>query len=354
MFFSKKKRKSKIGLPPGSIVYTGDRETEEIFLTWIGYDERNSKQKKLKKIEEFFRYKKEFPINWLNIEGIHQVENAVKIGESYMLHPLVIEDIVNVFSRSKIDIFDDYLCIILKTFNFETDSNILSEDQVSLLLTKDCVVSFNEKQSDIFSPIVSRISSSFGKIRKTKNDYLLYSLVDVIVDNYFSVLEQIGARLGDIEEELVSSPDQNTLMQIQYSKRNIIHLRKTIFPIREILNNIIRGDTNLINESTLLYFRDVYDHVIRIIETVESYRDMVSGLLDIYLSSMSNKMNEIMKVLTIIATIFIPLTFIAGIYGMNFLHMPELQWQWGYLIVWVVMIILASVMIYYFRRKKWI
>jgi magnesium transporter len=182
----------------------------------------------------------------------------------------------------------------------------------------------------------------------------MYSLIDIIVDSYFSILEKIGSVLNDIEEELVTSPDQNTLMQIQYSKRNIIHLRKTIFPIREILNTLIRGDTDMIEDSTLLYFRDVYDHVIRIIETVESYRDMVSGLLDIYLSSVSNKMNEIMKVLTIIATIFIPLTFIAGIYGMNFLYMPELQWRWSYLIVWIVIITITGSMVYFFRRKKWL
>ncbi|NPD88805.1 MAG: magnesium/cobalt transporter CorA [Asgard group archaeon] len=354
MFFPKKKRNSKAGLPPGSIVYTGEREAESIYLTALGYNEKDITHKKLEKIEEFFELKKESAQNWLIVEGVHQVENIEKIGGEYNLHPLVLEDIVNVFGRSKIDTFDEYLCIIMKMFQYSSESNQLEEDQISLLLTHDSVISFSEKQSEIFTPVINRIISGYGRIRKTKNDYLLYSLIDIVVDNYFLVLEQIGLGLSDIEEELVSSPNQNTLIQIQYLKRNIIHLRKTIFPVREILNSIIRGDATIIEDSTMLYFRDVYDHVIRIIETIESYRDMVSGLLDIYLSSVSNKMNEIMKVLTIIATIFIPLTFIAGIYGMNFLYMPELQWQWGYLFVWIIMIIITGFMIFYFRKRKWI
>jgi magnesium transporter len=356
MFHPKKQKKSKTGLPPGTIVYTGDKEEKEpIHLTLVKYDEKNFEKKELKNIEEFFQFRDNKKINWLIVQGIHNTKIIEELGEKINIHPIIMEDIANVFERIKIEVFDDILFILLKCFKYSTENLIrLSEKQISILLHEKTVIVFLEDKIEFLKPVLNRLQSNFGRIRKLESDYLFYSLIDVIIDKYFSILEIFGERIEDIEEELVENPTKDTLFKIQHVKRDMIHIRKIIFPMRETINSIIRGDSPLIKEETNIYFRDAYDHIIRVIETLESYRDMVSGLLDIYLSSVSNKMNEVMKVLTIIATIFIPLTFIAGVYGMNFLYMPEIAWKYSYLVVWIVMIIIAILMMIYFRKRKWI
>ena len=355
MFQYRKQKKSKIGLPPGTIVYTGDKEKEEpIHLTLIKYDEKNFEMKELEEIEEFFQLRDNQKTNWLIVQGIHNVEIIERLGEKINIHPIVLEDIANIFERTKIEIFDDILFILLKIFKYSTDDgDKLNDKQISILLHEKTVIVFLEDKIEFLKPAINRLQSGFGRIRRHESDYLFYSLIDIIIDSHFTLLEIFGEKVGEIEEELIDNPTKETLFKIQHIKRDIIHIRKTIFPMRETINTIIRGDSPLIKDETNIYFRDAYDHIIRIIETLESYRDMVSGLLDIYLSSISNKMNEVMKVLTIIATIFIPLTFVVGVYGMNFLYMPEIAWKYSYLVVWIVMIIIAIIMIIYFRRKKW-
>ena len=356
MFSYKRQKESKIGVPPGTVIYTGDKDDEDpIHLTFISYDEMNFEKKELENIEDFFQLRNSKRTNWLIVQGVHNVEIIEKLGEKMNIHPVVLEDIVNIFQRTKIEVFDDILFIVLKAFKYSTEkNNKLVEKQISFILHEDTVIIFLEDKIEFLKHAINRLQSSYGRIRKFGSDYLSYSLIDIIVDSYFTLLEIFGERIGDIEEELIDNPTKETLFKIQQTKKDMIHIRKTIFPMRETINTIIRGDSPLIKDETIIYFRDVYDHTIRIIETLESYRDMISGLLDIYLSSVSNKMNEVMKVLTIIATIFIPLTFIAGVYGMNFLYMPEIAWEYSYLVVWIVMIIIAILMIIYFRRKKWI
>jgi len=238
--------------------------------------------------------------------------------------------------------------------SYDDENQAVQAEQVSLVLGPNFVISLQERVGDVFEQIRDRIRNAKGRIRKMGSDYLCYALIDAIVDNYFAILEGFGERIESMEEELVAEPTEKTLQQIHTLKREMIFLRKSVWPLRELISALQRSESPLIQESTDIYLRDVYDHTIQIIDTVESFRDMISGMLDIYLSSLSNKMNAVMKVLTIIATLFIPLTFVAGIYGMNFKYMPELEWHWAYPAVWLVMVVVAAVMLIYFRKKKWL
>jgi len=270
------------------------------------------------------------------------------------LHHLVIEDIHNTYQRPKAEDYEDFLYIVLKMISWDENLNQAQAEQVSMILGKGYVLSFKEDPGDIFDPVRVRLREGKGRIRKSGADYLAYALLDQVVDNYFLVLENLGERIESLEEELTTNPSPATLKAIHHLKRELIFLRKSVWPLREAINSLERGDSSLFQAETLVYLRDLYDHTIQVMDTIETFRDMVSGMLDIYLSSISNRMNEIMKVLTIIATIFIPLTFIAGVYGMNFANMPELQWPWGYFAVWGVMILVAGGMIIFFKRKGWL
>ena len=320
-------------------------------ITLIDYDEQNFQEKQVSSIEECFEFKETPTITWINIDGIHEVDVVEKLGKHFDLHPLSLEDILDTNQRPKFEDFEKYLFIVLKMLSYGDE---IEEEQVSLVLGENFVISFQERVGDVFEPIRDRIRNSKGRIRKSGADYLCYSLMDAVVDNYFSILERIGDKIESMEEKLISAPTQKTLQQIHKLKREMIILRKSIWPLRELINGLQRNESSLIGETTGIYLRDTYDHTIQVIDTVESLRDVVSGMLDIYLSSISNSMNAVMKVLTIIATIFIPLTFIAGIYGMNFRYMPELEWRWAYPLVLVVMGIVAIGMLIYFRKKKWL
>lgn len=237
---------------------------------------------------------------------------------------------------------------------YNENNNEVDVEQISLILGENFVISFQERPGDVFDPIRDRIRNAKGRIRKMGVDYLVYALIDAVVDNYFSIMEKFTEKIESLEEELINDPTPNTSRTIHNLKREMIFLRKSVWPLREVVNVLERGDLRFIKKSTRVFLRDLYDHTIQVIDTIETLRDMVSGMLDIYLSSISNRMNEVMKVLTIIATIFIPLTFIAGIYGMNFRYMPELQWQWGYFTVWIIMGAVAISMLFYFKRKRWL
>jgi magnesium transporter len=305
-------------------------------------------------IEECFPFRDTPTVTWINIDGLHEVGIIEKIGKHFSIHPLILEDILHTGQRPKMEDFEDYIFLVVKMFYYDEKDDEIKMEQVSLLLGSNFVISFQEREGDIFDPIRERIRNHKGRIRMMKADYLGYALLDTIVDNYFIILEKIGEDIENIEEELVTRPTPETLQTIHNLKRELIVLRKSIWPLREVVNSLERGESPLINEATGVYLRDVYDHTIQVIDTIETFRDMVSGMLDIYLSSISNKMNEVMKVLTIIATIFIPLTFVAGIYGMNFEFMPELKWHWGYFAALLVMVAVAVIMVFYFRRKRWL
>ncbi|MFH1127681.1 MAG: magnesium/cobalt transporter CorA [archaeon] len=350
--FFKKAKKS--GLPPGTLVHTGKKRTEKVKITIFDYDKDHLEEKTVKDVEECFPFKEKPTVTWINIDGIHETDIIGKTGKHFGLHPLVIEDIASIGQRPKMEDFEDYLYIVLKMLSYDEKNNEINAEQISLILGSNFVISFQERAGDIFDPIRERIGSGKGRIRKSGADYLAYALMDAIVDQYFVILETLGERIEDMEEELVTNPTPETLKAIHNMKREMIFLRKSIWPLREVVSGLERGESPLIQKSTAIYLRDVYDHTIQVIDTVETFRDMVSGMLDIYLSSLSNKMNEVMKVLTIIATIFIPLTFLAGVYGMNFEYMPELHVWWAYPLLWLMMIAVAVSMLFYFKKRRWL
>jgi len=349
-----KKRSSKAGLPPGTLVHVGEKKANNIRITYLDYDEQNFEEKSFAKIEECFPFKTTPTVSWINIDGLHDVEVVEKLGKEFELHPLIMEDILNTGQRPKLEDFDKYIFIVLKMLSYDGEKESIEAEQVSFVLGKNFVISFQERIGDTFEQIRDRIRNAKGRIRKMGPDYLAYALIDAIVDNYFVILERLGEKIESMEEEVIGDPTEKTVQQIHSLKRQMISLRKSIWPLRELIGGIRKSESSLINETTDFYLRDVYDHTIQIIDTIDSFRDMVSGLLDIYLSNISNKMNSVMKVLTIIATLFIPLTFVAGIYGMNFEYMPELKVRWAYGAVWLIMITIAVIMLFYFRRKKWL
>ena len=349
-----KRHAKKAGLPPGTLVHVGERKIEKVRIRYIDYDEQELREKEAANIEECFPFKATPTVTWINIDGLHEVEIIEKLGKQFEFHPLVLEDILSTEQRPKYEDFDNYIFIVLKMLYYNQELQAIESEQISVLLGENFVITFQERVGDVFEPIRERIRNSKGRIRKMGPDYLAYALTDAIVDSYFAILENVGEKIESMEEDLVSDPTEKILQQIHAMKREMILMRKAVWPLREVISGVQRSETSVIKESTQIYLRDVYDHTIQIIDTIESFRDMVSGMLDIYMSSISNKMNAVMKVLTIIATIFIPLTFVAGIYGMNFEHMPELKWKWAYGGVWVIMAVITLIMLTYFRRKKWL
>ncbi|MFB0564000.1 MAG: magnesium/cobalt transporter CorA [Candidatus Lokiarchaeia archaeon] len=349
-----KKSSKSAGLAPGTPVFIGDMKAEKVKITVIDYDESQFQEKYLKTVEECFPFKDKPTVTWINIDGVHDIEIIEKLGKRFDLHPLILEDIVNTGQRPKMEDFGSYIFVVLKMLYYDEKKKEIEGEQVSLILGSNFVISFQEREGDVFNPIRDRIRNAKGRIRKTGSDYLAYGLIDATVDGYFLILEKIGEKIEGMEEELVRKPTPETLQIIHNLKRDMIFLRKSVWPLREVISGLQRGDSSLIGESTRIFLRDVYDHTIQVIDTIETFRDMVSGMLDIYLSSISNRMNEVMKLLTIIATIFIPLTFLAGIYGMNFKYMPELEWHWGYFGALSIMVVIGIFMFIYFRRKKWL
>lgn len=348
------KRSKKAGLPPGTLVHTGEEKAGEVNITVIEYDEANFQKRELKTIEECFLLKDRPAVTWVDVEGIHQIDNIQKLGDCYNFHPLVLEDILNTDQRPKVEDHENYLYIVLKMLHYEEKAEVVME-QVSLILGPNFVFSFREGMGkNVFHSVRERIINSKGRIRKMGADYLLYTLIDTIVDNYFVILEKMGENIERLEEELIKNPTKQTLHQIHQLKREMIFLTRAVWPLREVINVMERGESPLIKDSTRIYLRDIYDHTIRVIDSIETFRDLLSGMLDIYLSSISNRMNEIMKFLTIVGTIFIPLTFVVGIYGMNFEYMPELKWHSGYFTILGLMAVIGISMLVYFKRKKWL
>jgi len=349
-----KKRSKKAGLPPGSLVHIGEQKTEAMKFSVLDYDEQNCSETIMTRIEQCLVYRDKPSITWVDVEGVHDIQALEKLGQCFGLHPLVMEDILNTDQRPKIEDYGDYLYIVLRMLTNGSETGEVGSEQVSLILGENFVLSIQEgAKGDVFEPVRTRIRNGKGQIRKLGADYLAYSLIDAVVDNYFIILEKIGERVELMEENLVSDPRPETLHLIHNLKREMIYLRKSVWPLREVVSGMQRRDSTLIRESTGYYLRDVYDHTIQVIDTIETFRDMLSGMLDIYLSSISNRTNAVMKVLTVIATIFIPLTWIAGVYGMNFKNMPELSWVYGYPAVWLAMFVVAIGMLIYFKVKKW-
>lgn len=343
----------KSGMVPGALVHVGEKKVERSRITVINYDESGYSEQEVEKVSECVELIGKRSVTWINIDGVHDVALVSEIGEALKIHPLVLEDIVNTGQRPKLDDFEDYIFFVMKMLYLENGHKDVIAEQLSLIVGKGFVVSFQEQPGDIFENVRDRIRTGKGKVRRTGPDYLAYALIDSVVDNYFIVLESIGEKIEGMEKNLIKRPEPNILQKIYGIKRDVIFLRKLVWPLREAVSALLRGDSSVVAPSTIIYLRDVYEHVIQGIDAIETSRDMVSGMLDIYLSSLSNRMNEVMKVLTIFAAIFIPLTFIAGIYGMNFKYMPELEWRWGYFGVLGFMLIVIITMVAYFKKKKW-
>ena len=341
------------GLSPGTLTVNGVHTTGPVRITVIDYDEAHFSEKRVENVEDCFPFRDTDTVTWINIDGLGNTEVIERIGKHYHIHPLILEDILNTGQRPKFEDLETYLYVNLTMLQLAGPERNIKGEHVSLIIGHNFLLSFQEDVGDVFDPVRDRIRKE-GRIRKFGPDYLAYALIDDIVDNYFLVIEHLEEQVETLEEELVTNATPSSLHKINNLKKSMIFLRKSIWPLREVISGMERTESSLIKESTLIYLRDVYDHVIQVIDTLETIRDMVSGMIDIYLSGLSYKMNEIMKVLTLIATIFIPLTFVAGVYGMNFRYMPELAWEHGYYMVWVIMIAMVLVMICYFRKKQWI
>ena len=344
----------KAGLPPGALVHIGKRKTSKIKLTVIDYDEDNFLESHCKSVEECFLFRDKKSVSWINIDGLHDIDAIASIGNHFGLHPLLLEDVLNTGHRPKIEEFDDCIFLTLKMFGVSKDAKSVISEQVSFVLGKGWVISFQEQEGDVFDTLRERIKEKKGNIRLRESDYLLYRLIDTVVDNYFFVTEHFTDVIDDLEERVLTKQDQESLHDIQRLKKQLTNLRKSITPLREAISSLQKDSGILINEGTVRYLRDVYEHIIQLNDTIESQRDTVASIMDLYLSGVSNRMNQVMQVLTIIATIFIPLTFIAGIYGMNFDNMPELHWEYGYFAIWGIMLIVIVLMILFFRRKRWL
>lgn len=354
MFSEVRKRSRKAGQPPGTLTYTGKKNIVPT-ITVLSYNEQNCQEKTGKSLQECLSAKiPDAMTTWIHLEGLRDISILTTLAEMYRLHPLTVEDILNVGQRPKIEEFDHYIYVTLKVLFWNNKKKNFSMSQLSLVLGEDFVLTFSEGLSNLFDGIRERIRSGpqLG-LQKKSSDYLTYRLIDLVVDNYFVVLEGLGDQIEKVEDLIVANPVKQTAKSIYRLKRQMLVFRKATWPTRDIINHFFKLEGKLISTYTHVYFRDVYDHIAQAIDTIEMFRDMLSNMLDIYLSSLTNRMNEIIKVLTIFATIFMPITFIASIYGMNFHDMPELQWKWGYPAVLIFMLLVVACMLVYFRIKKW-
>jgi len=342
-----------IGQSPGALIHVGERKVEDIRIDMIEYDAEAITEANDVQIEDCLKSKNKPPVTWINVIGIHDPKIMESFGNSFEIHPLHQANIMNTELRPSIEVSDKYLLIMLKMPHYDFDTGDLDLEQISIILGENYVITFQEIEADFFDQIRKRLRSKSGTIRDLKSDYLTYAIIDAIIDSYFLVIEKIGDITEDLEDELMQNPTSGTMQTIQTLKRRMISLRKSIWPAREIVDFLGRDSTLFVSNNTRPYLRDVYNHVIQVIDTIEGLRDVIGGLLDTYLSSVSNRMNEVMKTLTIIAAIFIPITFIAGIYGTNFSYVPELEWKGSYFAMLIGMAAISGMMIAWFKKKKW-
>lgn len=345
---------ARAGLPPGTLHLRDEPSDLPVRITVIDYDEAHFVEKAVDAISDCFPFRDTETVTWINVDGLGNSRVIEDLGRCFTIHPLILEDIFNTGQRPKMEDLGPYIYLNIKMLAYAGPEKGIRIEHISMVIGKNFLITFQEDiPGDAFDPVRERIRKD-GRIRKFGTDYLAYALIDSIVDHYFFVLEKLEEQVEQLEGDLVANPTPESLQRINRLKKDMIFLRKSVWPLREVINNLERSESALIRESTRIYLRDVYDHTIQVIDTLETFRDMMSGMLDIYLSGLSYKMNEIMKVLTLIATIFIPLTFVVGLYGMNFRHMPELDWEYGYYVVLVVMALMVAGMLTYFRKKKWI
>ena len=347
-------RSKKTGLPPGTVVHIGERRREHAKITVMDYDEAGCRETTFVEAAACGAYRGAATTTWINVDGVHDTGVLETLGGQFEVSGLILEDIANTRQRPKFEEQDGRLFVVLKMISYDEVKAALVTEQVSLLLMRGVVLTFQEDVGDVFDPIRERIRGGKGRVRRSGAEFLFYLLVDAVVDHYFIVLERLGERIELLQEAVAANPTEEVLREIHRLKREVLELRRAVWPLREVIGELRASESQVLGKELGPFLRDVSDHVFHVLDTTETYREMASSMVDIYLSSMSNRMNAVMKVLTIIATIFIPLTFVAGVYGMNFDHMPELGWKWGYPAVLGVMAAVAGIMLIYFRRKRWL
>lgn len=349
------KRSRKAGLPPGTPVHIGTPRIAAPVLTIIGYDGEQLVERSSASADECLAARGRHAVTWINVEGVNDVALLERLAPGFGVHPLVVEDIANTAQRPKLEDYGETLYVVLRMLHYDEQRRELVTEQVSLILGIDFVLSFQEgREGDVFNPVRERLRTGKGRLRRESADFLLYSLMDAVVDSYFGVLEHLSGRVEELDQQLERNHTPELSRPLHRLKREMIWLRKSVWPLRELLMSLDRGESTLVRPATRTYLKDVYDHTVEVIETVETYRDILSGMLENHLTLVTNRLNEVMKVLTVISTIFIPLTFVTGIYGMNFRHMPELDWPWAYPAVLAGMTALGVGLFVYFRRKKWL
>lgn len=350
----RKKKNYKVGLPPGALVYTGEKEIQEVSINIISYDSKDILEESIafSQLEQVIKERKK--VLWIDIVGLHDVALLEKTGSLFDIHKLTLEDILNVDQRPKMEVFDSYIFAALKMIQCQNPESPIDEEQISFVLKDDVLITFQEKKGDVFQFVRSRLLDPQRAIRQRGADYLLYALLDAVIDNYFIVMENVGERIENLESQAMTTPGNHTLNALYLQRREIMDLRRSVYPLREVIGGFDKYAEHRISPEVKPFLRDLYENTIQVIETMEVFRDMSSGVVDLYMNSLSNRMNNIMKVLTIISTIFIPLSFVAGVYGMNFDNMPELHWKYGYFYVLGAMGIAVTSMLFYFKRKDWL
>lgn len=344
---------AKAGLPPGTLVHVGAKPATAGHVTLMRYNSATCVEQPLANLAEALAHRGTGELLWVQCEGMDIVDMVEAIGAELQVHPLVLEDILNTHQRPKFEEFDDYLFFVVKTLR-STDTLKVEHEQISVLVFADVVFTFREQADDLFHTIKLRLESPKSRIRFLSTDYLAYAILDLVVDHYFTLADTLEETIESIEVELLAKPQNQLFATIQLLRREMVFVRKAITPLREVLLSLQRSESPLLNQRTQLFFRDVFDHTLRVLDTLDSYRDLINSMLDIYLSSVSNRMNEVMKVLTVFATIFIPLTFLVGVYGMNFDYMPELHWKWAYPLLWLLFFLLPAGLLSFFKRKGWL
>jgi magnesium transporter len=350
-----KRRSHAVGLSPGTLIHVGEQKIDKVRLRLIDYDGAQLTERELERLDDSVPLRDQPTVTWINVDGLHDTTVIAQVGELFGIHPLILEDILNTGQRSKMEDFGDYVYVVIRMLSWDEAVKEIRSEQLSVLVGPHWVISFQERPGDVFEPLRERIRGHRGRVRDMGPAYLGFALLDAVVDHYFGILERIGEELEPLEERVLADPDAASIQTLHKWKREMVVLRRAVWPLREVAAGLARDDIPLVPERTVPFLRDLHDHTLQVADTVDGIREMLSSLLDLHLTMVSNRMNEVMKVLTIIATIFIPLTFVAGIYGMNFESMPELGWSWAYPYgFWSIMITVGGGLIWFFRRKKWL
>ncbi|MFK7806999.1 MAG: magnesium/cobalt transporter CorA [Saprospiraceae bacterium] len=350
----KKKRRTKAGLPPGSVVFLGNQKVEKVFVHHLQYDNEQLNENTLDNHKDItFQATDNEQIDWYDVRGLHDTALIESIGKTFHIHPLVLEDVVNTQQRPKFEEYENGIFIIFKSLFFDKTKFEITTEQVALFLTNGLILSFQEAETDLFAAVRQRVHSGRGRIRLRGIDYLAYALLDNVVDNYYVIFDEIEEVIEALEDQLMASPDNSIKGQIHHLKKELLTIRKSIAPLREAVSQFAKSDNELIEDRTVVYIRDLYDHTVQIMDRVETYRDMLNGLQDLYLSEISYKMNQVMQLLAVVTTVFVPLSFLAGLYGMNFENIPELKYANGYFVLLGVMVLIVVGLLFFFRKKKW-